>query len=117
MKQVTLGGSRSLARRGRTRRRTRSPVLAVLLLVVCVLALGAIELAVLYAGPVSPPWQVVLFPVVGWAYLVAGAGGWESRPSNRLGALMIVGGLGWMGPGLSNAPVLALVDAGIYLAN
>jgi signal transduction histidine kinase len=91
-------------------------VIAVLLLVICVLALGAIEIAVLFAGAVSPPWQVVLFPVVGWVYLAAGAVAWVRRPSNRLGAVMIVGALAWIGSGLNNAPVQSLETAGVILA-
>src|SRR5436190_2065979 len=116
MTRTTLEVSRSAARRSRTPRGTRSPVLAVLFLAICVLALGAIEIAVLYAGAVSPPWQVVLFPVVGWVYLAAGAVAWLRRPSNRLGAIMIVGSLAWIGAGLSNAPVQSLETAGIILA-
>jgi signal transduction histidine kinase len=88
----------------------------VLLLVICVLALGAIEIAVLFAGAVSPPWQVVLFPVVGWVYLAAGAVAWVRRPSNRLGAVMIVGALAWIGSGLNNAPVQSLETVGVILA-
>jgi signal transduction histidine kinase len=88
----------------------------VLLLVICVLALGAIEIAVLYSGEVNPPWQVVLFPVVAWVYLAAGAVAWVRRPSNRLGAIMIVGALAWMASGLSNAPVQSLETAGLILA-
>jgi signal transduction histidine kinase len=88
----------------------------VLLLAICVLALGAIEIAVLYSGPVNPPWQVVLFPVVGWVYLAAGAVAWVRRPSNRLGAIMIVGALAWIGAGLINAPVQSLKTAGLILA-
>ena len=93
MTRTKLEVSRSGARRSRTRRATRSPVLAVLLLVICVLVLGAVELAVVFAGPVNPPWQVVLFPIGGWVYLAAGAVAWVRRPSNRLGAIMIVGAL------------------------
>jgi signal transduction histidine kinase len=88
----------------------------VLLLVISVLALGAIELAVLYAGDVDPPWQVVLFPVVAWVYLAAGAVAWLRRPSNRLGAIMIGGALAWIGAGLTNAPVPSLETAGMVLA-
>jgi signal transduction histidine kinase len=88
----------------------------VLLLVIWGLALGAIEIAVLFSGEVDPPWQVVLFPVVGWVYLAAGAVAWVRRPSNRLGAIMIVGALAWMGAGLTNTPVQSLETAGIILA-
>ena len=87
-----------------------------LLLVIWGLALGAIEIAVLFSGEVAPPWQVVLFPVVGWVYLAAGAVAWVRRPSNRLGAIMIVGALAWMGAGLTNTPVQSLETAGIILA-
>ena len=87
-----------------------------LLLVIWGLALGAIEIAVLFSGEVDPPWQVVLFPVVGWVYLAAGAVAWVRRPSNRLGAIMIVGALAWMGAGLTNTPVQSLETAGIILA-
>src|SRR3954468_2831852 len=116
MTRTKLEVSRSAARRSRTRRATWSPVLAVLLLVICLLALGAVEVAVLFAGRVNPPWQVVLFPVVGWVYLAAGAVAWVRRPSNRLGAIMIFGALAWMGSGLSNAPVQSLENAGMILA-
>ena len=117
MTRTTLEVSRSSARGSRTRRGTRSPVLAVLLLAVSVLALGAIEIAVLFAGAVNPPWQVVLFPVVGWVYLAAGAVAWVRRPSNRLGAVMVVGALAWIGAGLNNAPVRSLETAGVILAS
>jgi signal transduction histidine kinase len=116
MTRTTLEGLRSAARRSRTRRAARSPVLAVALLAISVLALGAIEIAVLFSGAVSPPWQVVLFPVVAWVYLAAGVVAWLRRPSNRLGAIMIVGALAWIGAGLSNAPMQSLETAGEILA-
>lgn len=108
--------ARSAAGRRRTRLGARSPTLAVLFLAVCVLALGAVEIALLFSPPVDPPWQVVLFPVVGWVYLAAGVTAWLRRPSNRMGPLMVVGALAWIGAGLANTPVPWLQAVGLTLA-
>jgi signal transduction histidine kinase len=88
----------------------------VLFLAACVLALAALEVAILYSGEVEPPWQVVLFPAVGCVYAAAGTAAWVRRPSNRMGAVMIVGALTWIGAGLGNAPVQSLEAVGLILA-
>ena len=90
---------------------------AVLFLAACVLALGAVEIAVLFSGPVDPPWQVVLFPVVGWVYLAAGVTAWLRRPSNGMGPLMVIGALAWIGAGLANTSVPSLQAVGLIVAS
>ena len=77
------------------------------------LLLGAVEIALLEAGPATPTWAVLLFPLVGWIYAAAGLLAWWRRPSNRTGAVMVAGGVAWLVAGLVNTGVTALVAAGL----
>lgn len=79
---------------------------------------GAIEIATFnsHSAGIGPLWAADLFPVAGAVYVVAGAAAWWRRPSNRLGAIMVFGGLTILLCALSafDEPVLASV--GIVLA-
>jgi signal transduction histidine kinase len=103
------------AGRRRIRLASRSLTLAVAWLSAAALALGAVEIALLFSGGADPPWPVVLFPVVGWVYLAAGVVAWLRRPSNYMGALMTAGAFAWIGAGFANTSVPALEAVGLIL--
>jgi len=83
----------------------------------CVL-LGLIEVALLLSGPpTAPRWALLLWPMAAGIYLAAGVLAWLRRPSNRMGALMILGAMIWLVAGLANVIVApALVAAGLVAA-
>jgi signal transduction histidine kinase len=115
MTGASIEGSPAGSKPRRTRLGPGSLRIAVLWLAAAVLALGGVEIVLLFAGAADPPWQVVLFPVVGWVYLATGVAAWLRRPSNRVGALLIVGALAWIGAGLANTPVPELEAIGLIL--
>lgn len=97
---------------------SRPVALAVAQLATAGIALGLVQLAVVLSDPAAPGprWLLVLYPVVGWIYLAAGAVAWVRRPSNRMGALMAAGGLVWIAVGFAHASVPGLTAAGLILA-
>jgi signal transduction histidine kinase len=79
--------------------------------------LAAVEIVVMYSGvPATPPWQVLLLPMLGLLYLAAGLVAWWRRPSNRMGALLCAGGLAWIAAGLYNVSQGPLVAVGLMSA-
>jgi signal transduction histidine kinase len=86
---------------------------ALVLLGVTSLLVGGIQIAVLAQGgpDVGPVWAAELFPATASVYMAAGLVAWWRRPSNRLGTIMVVGGLSRFTSGLEsfNEPVLAAI--------
>jgi signal transduction histidine kinase len=77
------------------------------------LTLTGVEIAMFVWGSAEPIWAVVLFPLTGAAYVLAGLLAWYRRPSNRTGALLGLGGLSVLAAALVNADVPALVAVGL----
>jgi signal transduction histidine kinase len=80
-----------------------------------IIALGAIEAALLLSQP-GAPWALALFPLAAWSWFAAGAVAWRRRPRNGMGAIMVAGALVWIGAGLANAPQPALAAVGLVVA-
>jgi signal transduction histidine kinase len=86
-------------------------LLAALALLVC-----AIEIALFVHNGFDPLWVPALFPVAGLAYVASGIVAWWRRPSNSLGALISIGGFGWLVVALANTGIQPLQLPGIVLA-
>ncbi len=95
---------------------TRSPLprslgRALVLLAISALTLGAVQLALVLPTAGGAWWVHLLFILVFWVYVAAGLLAWWRRPSNRMGSLIVVGGLALFAGSLGNTgvPVLAAV--------
>lgn len=92
-------------------------ILAVAQVTVAAVLGGLVELAVLFSGvEPRPPWQVGLFVAGAWIYVAAGTVAWLRRPGSRVGLLLTGGGFAWLGAGLINTTVPALVATGTIVA-
>ncbi|MEG9248969.1 ATP-binding protein [Arthrobacter sp. Soc17.1.1.1] len=105
---VTPGGIRSPLPRSLGR--------ALVLLAIAALALGALQLALVL--PVAgEAWPVhLLFVLVFWVYVAAGLMAWWRRPGNRLGSLIVLGGLALFAGSLANTPMPVLTAVGTVTA-
>lgn len=83
---------------------------------VLALLAGALEIALVWTGTSGPGWVLALFTITGWVYVAAGLEAWRRRPSNRLGAIMMAGGVAWLVAGLANTGSRVLVAVGLILA-
>ncbi|MDL5158319.1 sensor histidine kinase [Actinomycetospora termitidis] len=102
---------------GRTRTGAhRTLRLALLALLGAAVLVVAIEMVLLVGSPEAPYGLLVLLPLTGLIYVAVGAVAWERRPSNRIGALLVAGGLAWLVAGLVNTLVPALIAAGQIVA-
>ena len=79
------------------------------------LVLGSLELALLAWGS-DPAWALVAEIPLGWLYTATGIFAWWRRPSNRLGALMVLVGYYILFAELFNARPAVLVATGAVLA-
>ena len=88
---------------------------ALLLLGVGGVVIAAIEIALFWPleGPV---WLYSLFSLTGLVYLAAGLAAWWRRPSNHIGAIIVLSGGVWLAAALVNTDVTALVAVGLILA-
>jgi signal transduction histidine kinase len=77
--------------------------------------LAGVEIALFAAEP-PQPWVVLLFPVVAVVYVSVGVIASDRRPSNRMGAILYLGGLVVLLAGLLNTSVPALEVTGLVLA-
>ncbi|HSK59369.1 MAG TPA: hypothetical protein VK935_09980 [Actinomycetospora sp.] len=103
------GGSRPSAS-------SRTLRLALIVLVASALLTAAIEVVLLIGSREAPYGLLVLLPLTGLVYVGVGAVAWARRPSNRTGALLVVGGLVWLVAGLVNTLVPLLIAAGQLVA-
>lgn len=60
----------------------------------------------------GPLWATSLFPVMSLAYGAAGLLAWSRRPSNRVGAVLVLAAWFWLLAGLANTGVTPLVAVG-----
>jgi signal transduction histidine kinase len=88
---------------------------ALLVIAVCALLLGFVQIAVGFANP-SLLWAVLLFTAVVWVWVAAGLVAWWRRPDNAIGALIVVGGLSLYLAGLGNTGVEVLVAVSAVFA-
>ncbi len=86
-----------------------------LLGVVLVLAAGLV-VALVHAGPLGDVHLAYAFPALGALYGAAGMLAWWRRPANRLGALLVWGGLALLLVSLSNTGVPLLIAVGTVTA-
>lgn len=81
------------------------------------LLLGGMQIVLVdTAGVADPWWAPVLGVVVAWVYLGAGLLAWWRRPANRIGPLIVAGGVSLLLSDLANTGVPALVVAGTIAA-
>jgi signal transduction histidine kinase len=88
---------------------------ALLLLGAGGVVIAAVEIALFWPleGPV---WLYSLFSLTGLVYLAAGLAAWWRRPSNHIGAIIVLSGGVWLAAALVNTDVTALVAVGLILA-
>ena len=88
---------------------------ALLLLGVGGVVIAAVEIALFWPleGPV---WLYSLFSLTGLVYLAAGLAAWWRRPSNHIGAIIVLSGGVWLAAALVNTDVTVLVAVGLILA-
>lgn len=97
--------------------RAAGPLGPVLLLLAGAVALATgMELALLASSGAGPLWISVLVPVAGLTYAAAGLVALWRRPNNRLGVIMVFGGLSWLAVALAGSDVPALAAAAAVLA-
>jgi signal transduction histidine kinase len=106
---MDFGGSRPSAS-------SRTLRLALTVLVASALLTAAIEVVLFVGSREAPYGLLVLLPLTGLVYVGVGAVAWVRRPSNRTGALLVVGGLVWLVAGLVNTLVPLLIAAGQLVA-
>ncbi len=92
---------------------SRSLGLALVQLGVGVAMCAGIVSALLVDADNGPTWILLLFVLVAVTYAAAGLLAWRRRPSNRLGAVMVFGGLAWLAAALINTDIAALVAVGL----
>ncbi len=95
---------------------SRSPERALALLAVVLLGGVAVVLALVQAGPLGDVALAYAFPLGGALYVVTGLLAWWRRPANRLGALLVAGGVAWLAASLANTAVPVLIAAGTVTA-
>ena len=79
-------------------------------------ALALVEWPILIANSAGYELAVSLFPILGILYVAMGVVAWWRRPSNRVGGVLVLGGLFLMVSGLSNASFPALIAIGLVTA-
>lgn len=90
--------------------------IALVLLAFGALLLGTFELALVLPGSGEGWWVHLLFVAVFWTYVAAGLFAWWRRPSNRMGALIVVGGFALFAGSLSNTGIVVLTGLGTITA-
>lgn len=66
----------------------------------------------LLAGPIEPAWVLIAFPLLAVLYMLAGVVAWWRRPSNRVGAILLLGSWFLLLAGLINTEVSAFIAVG-----
>jgi signal transduction histidine kinase len=80
------------------------------------LLLAGVEVVLLAGSGFDPLWVLFLFPAYGLIYIGTGLFAWARRPSNGMGALIVLGGFVCLAAGLANAPTPGLVAIGLVFA-
>lgn len=79
--------------------------------------LGGVQIAVLASGGSqgAPVWAAELYPATGLVYVAAGVVAWWRRPSNRVGTILVAGGIAMFISALESFTQAGLVAIGIVL--
>jgi signal transduction histidine kinase len=85
-------------------------------LVGAALLLAAVEVVLLADSGFHPLWVVLLFPASALLYFGTGVFAWARRPSNGMGALIVLGGFFSLAAGLANTGIEGLVAIGLVFA-
>lgn len=80
-------------------------------------AFAAIEIALIFNGPVEDPLLNALTPLLGVLYCAAGRLLSYRRPLNRTGGLLIFGGIAWFASGLASTGIEPLIAVGQVVRN
>ncbi len=78
------------------------------------LILGAVleQVLLVTGGRADPLWVTSLFAVLALAYGATGLLAWGRRPSNRVGAVLVLAAWFWLLAGLANTGITVLIDVG-----
>jgi signal transduction histidine kinase len=101
-------------RRG-TETSVRSPALSMALWYVggsLILCAALEQILIVTGGRSDPLWVTSLFPVLALGYGAAGLLAWGRRPSNRVGAVLVLAGWFWLLAGLANTGITVLIALG-----
>ncbi len=93
----------------------RSPALSMALWYVgvpLILCAAVEEILIVTGDRADPLWVTSLFPVLALAYGLAGLLAWARRPSNRVGAVLVLAAWFWLLAGLANTGVTVLIAVG-----
>ncbi len=85
-------------------------------LTAAVLGGSGLLLVLLVAEAANPPWAYLLFSAASWIWLLAGVLAWWRRPSNGLGALLVLGGLAMVLGEASSSVIPAVAAVGAVFA-
>ncbi len=77
----------------------------------------AVDVALVWAGPLGHILVAYSYPFLAALYLAAGLLAWRRRPGNRLGPLLMFGGAAWLLGSLQNTGVPALIGTGLICAS
>jgi signal transduction histidine kinase len=80
------------------------------------LLLAGVEVVLLADSGFEPLWVLLLFPAYALLYIGTGIFAWARRPSNGMGALIVLGGFLWLAAGLANVTTPGLVAIGLVFA-
>ena len=96
--------------------RSRSLDLALLMLGVVSLIFVFVVVALTIESGSEPLWGLLLLYAVAVEFLVIGLVGWRRRPHNRLGPIIVVGGIASVLTGLGSVATPSLVAVGVVMA-
>lgn len=89
---------------------------SLLLLTAAVLGASGLLLVLLITEQNNPPWAYLLYSAASWSWLLAGVLAWWRRPSNGLGALLVLGGLTLVLGEASSSVIPAVAAVGAVFA-
>lgn len=95
---------------------SRSLLTALALLASSAVLLGLFQLLLALPNAGAAPWVHLLFILVFWIYVAAGIVAWWRRPSNRIGALIVMGGFALFAGSLANTGLPVLTGIGTMTA-
>lgn len=96
--------------------RSRSLDLALVMVGAVSLVLVGVIVALTVDSGNEPLWALLLFPALGVVYLATGLIGWRRRPHNRIGPILVGGGILSLLTSLGNVATPSLVAVGLVLA-
>ena len=105
--------ARTQERAGRGRGVLDPALLVISVVLAALIAVVTVEVAVSESRPV---WVNLLFPATAAVYATAGILAWRRRPTNRFGALLVVGSLIWVAASCNNVDARLLVAVGLVTA-